>query len=167
VNAWPADLVTALNAATDPSETWRHDNVGVSATGAAYWATNVGSILAPLKDNHVTALINLGVNDFGTATESTWKANMLTTADAIAARWPAAQVYVMRPWKRSNDTTANTYAGWIADLIAVRSFLHAGPDERIWLKGLDDGATMTTDGIHYNAAGEAEAVAQWRSVLGH
>ena len=33
------------------------------------------------------------------------------------------------------------------------------------LEGGDDGATMTSDGIHYSAAGLAEVIAQWSAII--
>lgn len=167
VNTWPDQLVSTLDGLTVDVQTWRQDNVGLSASTAGYWAANLSNILVGQKDNHAVVLVNLGVNDFATATETQWKADMLNVLDAVKARWPAAEIYLMRPWKRNFNAKADTFAGWIADLIASRSFLHAGPDERVWLRGSDDGAAMTTDGIHYNAAAQVEAATQWRAVLGY
>jgi len=50
--------------------------------------------------------------------------------------------------------------------VARPGVAYLGHDERVWLEGGDDGATMTTDGRHYSAAGQAECAAQWRSVIG-
>ena len=76
-------------------------------------------------------------------------------------------VYITKPWKRGFDSTADTYAGWVDEVIAARPFARAGDDERVWLKGADDGATNTTDGIHYNTAGETAKAAQMKTVLGY
>jgi hypothetical protein len=40
-------------------------------------------------------------------------------------------------------------------------------DERVWLEGGDDGATMTTDGVHYSSAGQTACAAAWQTVLGY
>lgn len=167
LNAWPGALVTALGVATAGVQTWRDDNVSVSAIGAAYFAANIASILAAQKDNHTVVLVNLGVNDFSSATHSQWVADVSSVVDAIVTRWPGTRVYLMRPWKRGYNAVADTFAGWIGEVIAAHSFVHAGPDERVWLKGSDDGGANTTDGIHYSAAGQAAAVTAWRSVLGY
>lgn len=167
-NTWPTTLTAALNTATAGTQTWRHDNVGQSASTAATWAAGIDAVLAAQPQNHVRVLINLGVNDFDVATEAAWKADMLTVMDAVVARWPAAQVYLTRPWKRNFNATADTYAGWIADLVAARpAYAHTGDDERDWLKGADNGTTNTTDGIHYSAAGQAAAVAPKQTALGY
>ena len=165
-NSWPDTLTTAITAAVSPN-TWANNNVAQGAQGAAYFSTNIATILAGQPDNHTTVLINLGVNDFGVLTDPTWTADMLTTIDAIHSKWIGAQVYLMRTWKRGFDSDANTYATSIANIVAARpSFVHLGPDEAVWLKGSDNGATNTTDGIHYSAAGEAACVTAWRAVLG-
>lgn len=166
-NTWPTTLAAALNTATSGTSTWRHDNVGQSATTAAWWAANIAAVLAAQPQNHVRVLVNIGVNDFDIATEAAWKADMLTVMDAVVAKWPAAHVYLTRPWKRNFNATADTYAAWIADLVAARMYMRSGPDERVTIKGADDGATNTTDGIHYSAAGQAAWFLAWQSELGY
>lgn len=118
----------------------------------------------------VVALINIGVNDFSGALpdQTAWQNAMLSLIDRISYRWPDSAIYIMRPWARGFDTRADTMAGWIDNVIAARPTRAAlGPDERVWLKGADDGATMTTDGTHYSAAGNAEVVEQWLTTLGY
>lgn len=167
-NTWPVTLTAALNVAAAPSTAFALTNIGAAASTAAYWAAGIDAALAAINTNHSVVLVNIGVNDFGVATEAAWKADMAYTLDAVHTRWPHAAVYLMRPWKRGFNATADTYATWIADLIVTRSsWLFSGPDERSWLKGADDGATMTTDGIHYSVAGEAEAPEQWLTTLGY
>lgn len=140
--------------------------MGASATTAGTWAAGIAAVLAAQTQNHTRILINLGVNDFDIASEAQWKADMLTVTDAVVARWPAALVYLARPWKRNYNATADTYASWIADLVAARTYMRTGPDERVTIKGADDGATMTTDGIHYSAAGQAAWYPVWQTALG-
>ncbi len=144
------------------------DNVGVAGTTASYWASNIAATLFDQPFTHQVVLYNLGVNDFGTATQGQWIADVETVADAVHAKWPSALFYIMRPWKVSNDANAATYSGWIDTIVASRSsWVKYGPDEAVWLKGADNGATNTTDGIHYSVAGEAAAVTQWKTVLGY
>jgi hypothetical protein len=116
---------------------------------------------------HGAVLYNIGVNDFSTATQSQWIADMETTLDAIHAQWPAAIVYIAKPWKRTFDATADTFAGWIETIVAARAFARVGFDERSWLKGADNGNTMTRDGVHYSdPTGEAQAASQWQTIMG-
>jgi hypothetical protein len=164
-NTWGETLATDLTAA-GPIH-WTGDNVGVGATTVAYWFVNIDASIASQPSNHVIALLSLGVNDFNSITEATWISQYQYIVDAIHTRWPAVQIYIMRPWKRDYDAAADTVAGWIDTIVASRSFLHLGPDERVWLKGADNGATNTYDGVHYSAAGEAACAAVWKTVLGY
>jgi lysophospholipase L1-like esterase len=146
-------------------------NSGQSGTGLVQWVMNLTTYLnaAGARGDVGDVIINLGVNDIKVTmpVEATWKTNFLTVLDEVHARHPYARVYLMRPWKRGYSAQADTMAGWIDDIVASRSFLHLGPDERVWMEGGDDGATMTTDGLHYSAAGYAECAAQWQTVLGY
>lgn len=160
-------LVTNLNIAAAPSPQFAGENIGAGATTSESFVLTIDGSLAAEKAQHVIVLYNIGVNDFQSATEAQWIANVETVADAIHVRWPAALFYMMRPWKRGFNATADVYASRIDQIVAARTFVRLGPDERIWLKGADDGATMTTDGIHYSAAGQAECAAQWKAVLGY
>jgi lysophospholipase L1-like esterase len=115
-------------------------------------------------------LFNLGVNDIGAGlpAEAVWEANVLYIIDAFRVRYPNVKVYLMRPWYRAHLAEANTLAGWIDVIVAARpGIAFVGPDERVWMAGNDDGATMTTDGTHYSAAGNAECARQWQTVLGY
>jgi hypothetical protein len=110
----------------------------------------------------------LGVNDTtALPAEATWKANYLYIVDAMNVKWPNAIIYIAKVWGRTETADCNTLAGWIDDIVASRAFLRVGHDERGWLEGGDDGVTMTTDGIHYSVAGNAECAAQWQSVMGY
>lgn len=146
----------------------RPDKIGIGGAGVATIDTNMATYLS--TRNHVPTyiLVNLGVNDYDTQVEATWKANYTSILDKLNAKWPSARIYCMKTWRQGYDTQANTQAGWLDAVIATRSsFAFAGPDERDWLKGGDNGATMTTDGIHYSAAGQAEALLQWKAAIGY
>lgn len=145
----------------------RPDKIGIGGAGVATIDTNMATYLS--TRNHIPdyILINLGVNDFDTQVEATWKASYTSILDKLNAKWPSAQIYCMKTWRRGYTTQANTQAGWLDAVIATRSFAHAGPDERVWLEGGDDGATMTTDGIHYSTAGQTEAGVQWQAAIGY
>lgn len=115
-------------------------------------------------------LFNLGVNDVaqGLPSQAVWEANLAYILDAFHAKWPNIQVYVARPWYRANPAGCDTIAGWIANVVTARAgWATLGPDERVWLEGGDDGATMTSDGTHYSAAGLIENAAQWQTVMGY
>lgn len=140
----------------------------MGATTAAYYAANIDALIAAEPRNHTDGLYRIGVNDFITGNETDWKADVLYVLDAMKARWPAIQIKISKTWKQGFDSTASTYAGWVDDIVAARSsFVSVGDDERTWLKGADDGATNTTDGVHYSAAGQTAAAAAIQTALGY
>ena len=113
------------------------------------------------------ALLNWGANDTATS-ETNFKNSLTSVIDQVHTKAPAAKIYIMYPWRRGYDAQCASMHTWIDAVIATRSaYAYAGPDEAVWMKGADDGATMTSDGTHYSAAGEAEAVVQWLTVLGY
>lgn len=122
--------------------------------------------MAPITNNHVAALLNIGAND-ASAAEAAWKANVNSVLDAIHAKFPTALVYITKPWRRDAVAAMNTLAGWIDTVVAGRAFARAGDDERTWMEGGDNGATNTTDGIHYSVAGQTAAAAQKQAILGY
>lgn len=140
----------------------------VDAQTAATAAAGIGAFLAGQTVTADYALVNLGSNDLaGLPAEATWKADYATVLDALHTKWPAAQVLVMRPWRRGSDTNADTLAVWIADVISTRGWAALGPDERGYLKAGDDGVTNTSDGLHPNAAGYALTATEWQTAMGH
>lgn len=98
-------------------------------------------------------VLNLGVNDVGVTSETNYKTNLAYILDAMHTRWPSAIIYVSLPWRAGNNTEADTMAGWIASVLTTRSWAVVGIDERVTLKGSDNGATYTVDGVHPNHAG--------------
>jgi lysophospholipase L1-like esterase len=113
-------------------------------------------------------LINFGANDLNAAIplEATWKADLAAMLDALHTKYAGASIYVARAWTQGHDADADTLAGWTATVVAARAWAGLGIDERVVLKGSDDGATMTSDGTHPTAAGEAATAAAWRVVMG-
>jgi lysophospholipase L1-like esterase len=112
-------------------------------------------------------LLNFGANDASAMPEeAAFKTNYLYIIDALRAKWPNTRVGLMRAWKRNEDADCDTLAGWIGDVVALRSFCFLGPDERVFLKGSDNGVTYTTDGIHPNHAGYVLTAAQWQAAMG-
>jgi lysophospholipase L1-like esterase len=113
-------------------------------------------------------VVNIGVNDIaqGQNVEATWKANYLTLIDALHTLVPTAKLWLAKPWYRGHDAECSQMAGWIDDIVAARpGVAFIGHNENVWLKGADDGATMTSDGTHYSAAGMTEHAAQWKAII--
>lgn len=142
----------------------------MAGTTVSYWEDNISVTLATVTNYIHYALINLGVNDVtaGLPDETTWKANYQTIIDAFKADWPGIKVYITKPWKRGFDTEVTALAGWIDDLVAANAGVcFVADNESTWLKGADDGVTMTTDGVHYSVAGNAEKINQMITVFGY
>lgn len=114
------------------------------------------------------ALIDLGVNGIAALQEASTKTHYQEIIDAIHTKWPDCKIYLTKPWMRDADVYADNLAGWIDDLITDNSgYCYVADDERGWLKGSDNGVTMTIDGVHYNAVGYAEKINQMVTVFGY
>lgn len=180
-DAWVWTLLSQLDAAgVLIDERWIEDTPRNWAVAGKTVATLKSSIDDYISGHSINAwvdknifLINLGANDVGGALdEATWKANYQYIIDAILAKWPYAKIYIAKPWRRGYATECNTLAGWIDNLITSNAITYPGQvflghDEQGWLEGGDNGATMTTDGIHYSTAGHAECASQWLTILGY
>lgn len=164
--SWPPYLIPNLNTATEK----RWSEITRIAGGGWTVATCLADLSAYLDATEGTpdyALINFGANDVGSLpAKATWVANYIAICDALREKWSAVQVYLMRPWRRNYATECDTVADWIDEIVATRTWVHIGPDERVFLENGDDGATYTVDGIHPNAAGYALTAAQWQTVMG-
>jgi hypothetical protein len=131
--------------------------------------TFVDANISAIKGVPSIVCINIGINDATSLpAEATWKGHLTAIINDFRAAAAGVQIYISRIWFRTNPTNCATINGWINDVIALNSaFCHAGPDESIWLENGDNGVTYTSDGTHYNAAGETAAVAQWLTALGY
>lgn len=150
--AYQTKLTSLLNAATGASwtESVRRAEGGYTV---AIWNSIIDATLAAIDSATyypVYILFNLGANDVGGAlVEATWKANFANIIDRMHLKWSATKIYIMRAGRQGKDTECNNLATWISDVIATRgTWAFLGPDERVFLKGSDDYATETSDGIH-------------------
>lgn len=168
-NTWPDSLAANLRLPSDL--VWGMSDGGVGGQTTQQAASTINSMIAGLSPQQpvVNILLNWGANDMGgLPAEATWEGYYYTILDALHAQWPNAKCYIMRPWKRGFDADAATLHGWIDTIVAARStFAAVGPDEAVWLKGSDNGATNTTDGQHYSAAGEIACASVWQTTLGY
>jgi len=135
--------------------------------------TRVPAVLAamPATPEPIAVWLQWGTNEMtwsGMGTDAVWQGYYYTVLDAIHAKWPNALCYISRPWAQGEDADADTLAARIATVVAARStFARLGDDERVWLKGADNGATNTTDGVHYSTAGHAACAAAKQTVMGY
>lgn len=105
------------------------------------------------------ALINLGANGWV-------KADMAYIMDALHAQWPATRVLLARVSSRG---AANPFYDDtdIPDLISTRTtWAGLGPDERVFLQGVDNFTSETYDGQHYSLFGAQQAAAAWKVAMG-
>jgi hypothetical protein len=152
----------------DSTCAWTISDEGVSGYSIYQIASIIDGVISPYRYYQHYALINLGVNGMPTQEETATKTYYQYIIDALHTKWPAIKIYLTKPWMRGYDTESTTLAGWIDDLIAANpGVCFVADDESIWLKGADNGATMTVDGVHYSVAGEAEKTNQMVTVLGY
>ncbi len=144
-------------------------SVGTAGVTAADRAGTIAADLAAISTTMDAVLVNLGANDVAALpAEATWKADMGTIVDALHAKWPNAAVYLTRVWRSGEAADCNSLATWMADLVTLKgTWLKLGDDERVWLEGGDNGATMSSDGVHYTAAGKIAAAAARKTALGY
>jgi lysophospholipase L1-like esterase len=172
-NTWPLKLEEHLRALDNPNQWKRYVN-GANSRTLTDLAVQIDGILTQIPAttiyfDPVAFLVNIGVNDIngGLQPQAQFEAEYADVIETINAAYPDAQIYLARPWYRDFETESDTIAGWIANVQAAHpAYTVLGPDARVWAKGADNGATMTTDGVHYTAAGQTENAAQWRTVLG-
>lgn len=161
---WVDYLITFLGAG------WSEftPRMGYAGYGVASVSAAVIAALAPQAAPPVAVLINVGANDIGTLpAEATWKSYLRSMLNHLIVTCANSRLYIARPWRRGYAADCDTLATWIAAVTYEYGgvYVHLGTDERVWLEGGDDGATMTTDGIHYSVAGEVAAAEQWLQVL--
>jgi hypothetical protein len=155
------------------SSTHQYVHTQYAAVGAElHWAvTGISDLLVRVPSDAATevdVLANYGANDFVAGTsEASFKADYVMVIDAILAKRADARIFIAKPWRRGYDAAALTMAGWIDDLVALYpGQVFVGHNENVWLKGADDGATMTVDGTHYSEAGQVECKNQWLALVG-
>jgi hypothetical protein len=115
-----------------------------------------------LSEVAYTGYSNPGVAD-------AYQAGLSTVLDLLHAKWPDALIYVSRTWQRGRAADCDDWAARIAVEVGLRpTYAREGDDERVWLENGDDGALLTSDGVHYSIpAGVNAKAAQVKAVLGY
>jgi lysophospholipase L1-like esterase len=142
--------------------------IAVGGRSTASAASAVAAELAAASGTPNYICYNLGANDVTSLpAEATWKANTAAILDAMHTKWPSAQIYLARPWRRSYAAECNTLATWQDAVMATRAWAHVGPDERVFLENGDDGARYTSDGVHPTTPdGYILTAAAWKTAMG-
>jgi lysophospholipase L1-like esterase len=176
---WQPALRHAINLRQYPNNQmdWR---IGTPTSAFGVLARNgtTVALMQPLVDADLAAmtgvapsriLVNLGTNDVqALPAEATWNANLAYILDAFHAKWTSTLVYVALPWRQGYDAGCNTIAARIATVLSTRTaWAREGPDERVTIKGADNGATNTYDGVHYSDAGAKAWAMAWVALFGY
>lgn len=158
-----SELLASINANYSPHQlatsNWTTANLNSAATA---W-------LAAATDTPDFVLINIGINDAAVGTsQAVFESEMGALLDKIHARWASTQILLMLVWGRGYEVGCDVIDDtWIPSVLSTRgSFASVGPDERVFLKGSDNGFTNTNDGVHANAAGNHETALAWKAALG-
>ena len=141
------------------------------AYGGQSTTTIAGTVAADIASHSVVVpkdvLLSMGSNNIN-ASQAQLETDYGTILDAINAAWPASRVFVTLSWIRNADAGADTHAAAVAAVLASRgAWAFVGPDERVILKGADNGATNTSDGVHPSPSGSAALAAEWKTLLGY
>lgn len=166
---WVGLLIASLTNKTGSNWYEIGPRFGVPGYTTAQMKTYIDNNLASVTGTANNITINLGANDMTSMpTQSAFKASLTSIIDSLRAKWSGCKIYVARPWRQGHDTDANNLATWIGEVIATYgSNVYAGIDERVVVKGSDDGASETIDGIHYSQAEEPVIAAAWTTSMGY
>lgn len=164
--AYQAYLCDKLETSTNTR--WCFENISRSGYSFATLSLIIAGDLTTVAEIPESILINVGANDVVAMPSETDLKNYVTTiTNAMHAKWPNAQIYFVRVWRRNYAVNCNTLATWLGDLVALHpTYLHLGPDERVFLENGDDGATYTVDGIHPTLPGYELEADNWKTSLG-
>jgi lysophospholipase L1-like esterase len=172
-NTWTSKLVTALRSISN----WASVNEAPPRLATSGWT--VGNLLNA-TDAWIAAatqapdiiLINIGVNDTAAGTsQANFESRLGSVLDKLHAAFPAALINVAKVWRADNPAWAVICDSmddvWMPNVLATRPWAVFGVDERSVIRDPDNGASKTSDLVHYNAAGQdAMAAAQQQIIEG-
>lgn len=156
IDTYQTALVAQLESAPEMGVEWskvdtRFRDAHGGFTVAQLKAT-VDSWLASQNVESHFFLVNMGINDrTSLPSQASFEADYLYILDAIHVKWPRAKVLVQQVWAKGYDAVSDTLDGWIANVVMARpSFAELAGDERVYLKGSDDGLSETDQplGLH-------------------
>lgn len=168
---WQEILTPALVATNLFSSVTEKPMIALGSTTTLYWTNNLPPALASFSGSGHSVqniLVNLGLNDVaGAVDQATFQTRFGSILDAFHARFPDALVFVAHVWGRTYDAQVGDYNSSIDTIVAARAaWAKAGLDSPTVIKGNDNGATNTTDGTHYTAAGNSAAASAWQTAMG-
>jgi hypothetical protein len=162
-NSWPVTLAASLDAARSGGVRWSMaPELAQSGQNLDWVLPQLPGVLSAWTRPDPTHVL---ANFFPTP-DATFEADLANFVDQVHTRFPYALVYTTIPWQRGGDAAADLMATHISNVCATRAaYCLTGDDERVWLKGADNGATNTSDGTHYSVAGQAAAVVAKEAVV--
>lgn len=110
-------------------------------------------------------LLDIGAN---CGAQANYPTNLQYTVEAIKAKYANAEIFISFPWVRGMEASNAQLHTYIDNVIALHpDYCFPGDDECIWMEGGDNGATMSTDGVHYSDAGYVAKRAAVRAIIGY
>jgi lysophospholipase L1-like esterase len=115
------------------------------------------------------AIIYIGANDTAAMpVEATFKSNYTAIIDAIHTALPNYGIVCMLIGAAGEDADSNTVDQWATDVVATRSTIaFVGPDDRVLFKGANNYATYSSDGWHWNHAGNVLLASALKTSMGY
>jgi lysophospholipase L1-like esterase len=165
--AWITTLIDSIRTIT---ANWVELPRRVATSGwlVADLATGFAAAKASMPASPAVVVINVGANDTDTVGDGVaWKASYLTLVNDVHTTFPSTTIYLTKIWKRNTAAAKVIMDAKIDELLASYSWLTAGIDEGTILPGADDGATMTSDGLHYSIAGCTAVATAWKTMMGY
>lgn len=168
---WPHLLADALTTATSTKYVARED-IAVGGYSVTELLAYVPGQLALRNDSVSTICINIGANDIPAPTsQAQFETNLTALIDLLLVKYPTAEIYVAKIWRRSYPANVITINGYIDTVVASYSgvSVHLGHDESVWMEGGDDGVTYTSDGVHpkLDSTVQPYVVTQWLTAMGY
>lgn len=165
---YPPILTAALQAATGAGWYERPFKIAHGGNTTAQLKALIDADLAAATGTPDYILVNATINDTAPLpVEATWKTNYAYILDAFHAKWPNAVILVAYVWGIGRDSDCNTLALWIDAVLSPRPWARVGLDERIVLKGSDNGASAMFDTVHPNRLGYIATAAAWQMSMGY
>lgn len=165
------DVYLTYQLALRQDKYWGSERKSISGKDVQYFYTNRAAIAAGFNAGASLITINLGANDFvnggaAAGNQANWIGQYQAVIDQLHGQCPGARIGIVQPWSRNWDTESDRLAAWIPSVVSGRAWAYVGPDERVILKGADNGATYTVDGIHPTAGGYGLEAAAWITAFG-
>jgi lysophospholipase L1-like esterase len=146
---------------------WKLARYATSGWKCADLKTYIDNNPIPTNTGNGWAIIYIGVNDTAPSLpdETTFKANYTAIIDAIHTALPNYLIGCALIGAAGEDADSDTIDQRITEVVATRSTAFVGPDDRVLFKGANNYATYSSDGWHWNHAGNVLLADAWMTAL--